>query len=256
MVIGKANVAVEKWDITKIDFIGAIVNAANESLLGGNGVDGAIHKAAGPKLKRYCEKLHGCKVGEAKLSPGFDLPCDYVIHTVGPRWNGGNNNEAELLESCYRSSLEVALENNIKSVAFSSISTGSFGYPLNEAAEIAVRTVVRFLELHPGKFFLIMWAAHSQETADAYQKVMDKVESERFPEVSHKILNIASGKTFWRGIDYYNNDMVLECNIINDIEVEGKVKGSGNNIYDVRLDLEHPKRSTCTCPFAEGTKKA
>ncbi len=256
MVIGKTVVAVGKWDITKIDFVDAIVNAANESLMGGGGVDGAIHKAAGSGLKRYCAKLHGCDVGKAKLSPGFDLPCKYVIHTVGPRWNGGDSNEAELLESCYRSSLELALENNIRSIAFSSISTGSFGYPLDEAAKIAVKAVVRFLDLHPGEINFILWAAHSQKTADAYEKAIDRIESKRPREVSHKILNIASGNSFWRGVDYYKDDMVLECNIINDIEVEGKVKGNGDNIYDVKLDLEHPKRSTCTCPFAEGTKKA
>lgn len=256
MVIGKTSVTVFKCNITKIDFVGAIVNAANESLMGGGGVDGAIHRAAGPKLKRFCAKLNGCNVGEAKLSPGFDLMCDYVIHTVGPQWNGGNSGEADLLESCYRSSLELALENNIRSVAFSSISTGSFGYPLDEAAEIAVKTVVRFVDLHPGMFDFIIWAARSQKTVDAYEKEIDRIEGERPREVCHKILNIASGNSFWRGVDYYKGGMVIECNVINDNKVEGKVKGSGENIYDVRLDLEHPKRSTCSCPFAEGTKRA
>ena len=138
-----------KGDITKLN-VDAIVNAANSSLMGGGGVDGAIHRAGGPAILEACKKIvakqGGCKTGEAVITTGGNLPAKYVIHTVGPVWNGGQKNEAALLASCYRNSLQLAVENKLTSIAFPNISTGIYGYPKKEAAEIAINTVVEFLK--------------------------------------------------------------------------------------------------------------
>ena len=161
-------------DITKVTDVDAIVNAANQSLLGGGGVDGAIHRAAGPELLQECRLLNGCKTGEAKISRGYNLPCQYVIHTVGPVWRGGNYGESQLLANCYRNSLQVAMDNHIRRIAFPSISTGVYGYPVDKAAEVALSTVNEYLKENPDSFDLIEWVLFGYKTYRVYCEAADK----------------------------------------------------------------------------------
>lgn len=157
-------------DITKITNVEAIVNAANTSLLGGGGVDGAIHRAAGPELLEECRMLYGCRTGEAKITGGYRLPCSYVIHTPGPVWRGGGCGEEALLESCYWNSLKIAAEHGIRTLAFPSISTGVYGYPVEKAAHTAVRTVKCFVADYPEKFDRICWVLFDEKTYQAYER--------------------------------------------------------------------------------------
>ncbi len=163
-----------RGDITKINGIEGVVNAANSSLLGGGGVDGAIHKAAGPLLLFECMKLRGCKTGQAKITSAYNMNCDYIIHTVGPIWHGGKWNEDNLLVSCYRNSLTLARDNGIRSLAFPSVSTGVYRFPVKRAAEFAVGEVFRFVNENNGCFDLIEWVLFDDNTFQVYENELIK----------------------------------------------------------------------------------
>ena len=157
-------------DMTKLE-VDAIVNASDEEMSGGGGVDLAIYRAAGPELLEECKKLGGCKTGETKITKGYNLPAKYVIHTVGPVYGQENGNEEKLLAGCYKNCLQLAKENNIKTIAFPAISTGAYGYPKNEAAEIAVKTVQDFCTSDPAGFDEIIFVCFDKETYGIYKKL-------------------------------------------------------------------------------------
>lgn len=154
-------------DITRLD-VDAIVNAANTSLLGGGGVDGAIHRAAGPRLLEACRALHGCETGQAKVTPGFRLPAKWVIHAVGPVWHGGDRGEPQLLENCYRNAFEAALAKGVKTIAFPSISTGAYGYPKRDAARVAIAVMGEYQD----RFEEIIACCYSEQDARLYRELL------------------------------------------------------------------------------------
>jgi O-acetyl-ADP-ribose deacetylase len=164
------DVKVLKCDITELK-VDAIVNTANCSLLGGGGVDGAIHRKAGSGLLEECRKFGGCKTGEAVITNAYNLPCQYVIHTSGPVWHGGNNGEPELLQSCYNNCLELAEENKILTLVFPAISTGVYRYPIREAAKIAVKTVKKWQREFPQK---LIFVAFNNEIFDVYKQILNR----------------------------------------------------------------------------------
>ena len=163
----KSEIEIYKGDITKLE-VDAIVNAANTSLLGGGGVDGAIHRAAGKELLEECKTLNGCKTGEAKITKGYNLPAKYIIHTVGPVWKGGNNNEDNLLANCYKNSLQLAVENGIKAIAFPAISTGVYNFPLERAVKIAILQGRKFLKEND-KIENVVFACFDENTYRCYK---------------------------------------------------------------------------------------
>ena len=160
-------------DITTLK-VDAIVNAANETLLGGGGVDGAIHRAAGPELLEACRAIGGCKTGQAVITKGYNLPAKFVLHTVGPVWKDGNSNEPALLASCYRKCLELAVANNIRSIAFPAISCGAFGFPADEAADVALDTIQSFIDKHgkPEEVFVVCFDSRIKS---AFTQVMNSL---------------------------------------------------------------------------------
>ncbi|HEY7543789.1 MAG TPA: O-acetyl-ADP-ribose deacetylase [Blastocatellia bacterium] len=170
--------AYDRMEITREDITrlatDAIVNAANTSLLGGGGVDGAIHRAAGPDLLHECRLLGGCKTGQAKITGGYRLPAKRIIHTVGPVWRGGANGEPDLLASCYRSSFELAKKHNIRTIAFAAISCGIYGFPATEAAKIAIGETARFLESHP-EIEKVLFVCFTDDVHDAYSEELERV---------------------------------------------------------------------------------
>ncbi|MBU8893945.1 MAG: O-acetyl-ADP-ribose deacetylase [Bacteroidales bacterium] len=162
-----------KGDITKME-VEAIVNAANKSLLGGGGVDGAIHRASGPELLDECRALNGCETGEAKITRSYNLPAKYIIHTVGPVWNGGTKNEPQLLTNCYKNSLQIALDKKLATVAFPNISTGVYGFPKEMAADIAIRTVNNFLN-QSKKIKSVYFVCFDEENYNLYKEKLIKL---------------------------------------------------------------------------------
>ena len=165
-----ARVHILRGDITTLQ-VDAIVNAANTTLLGGGGVDGAIHRAAGPELLAECRTLGGCRPGEAKITRGHRLPARFVIHTVGPIWRGGKHGEAPTLANCYRNSLRLAAENEIKAIAFPAISCGAYGYPIEEAANIALKTTREFLTMSD-EIQKVIFVVSSEDVYDAYRRLL------------------------------------------------------------------------------------
>jgi len=169
----KNRIEITQGDITKMQE-DAIVNAANESLLGGGGVDGAIHRAAGPALLEECRIIGGCPTGEARITKGHQLPAKYVIHTVGPVWHGGNQNEPALLANCYKNSLQLSVEHDVKTIAFPAISTGVYGYPVKAATEIALQVTSAFLQKHPS-LEKVVFVCFGEEVFAIYNELYKKL---------------------------------------------------------------------------------
>ena len=166
----RINISVERSDITTLG-VDVIVNAANRSLLGGGGVDGSIHRAAGPELLAACKDLKGCETGQAKITRGFKLPSKFVIHTVGPVWTGGEKNEASLLSSCYTRSLSLACDHELATIAFPAISTGAYGYPLMKATQIAVESVTNWQSVYPKN---VIFCCFDNQTLNIYEEILQR----------------------------------------------------------------------------------
>ena len=168
--MAKSTIEVLQGDITRLE-VDAIVNAANSSLLGGGGVDGAIHRVAGPELLEECRTLHGCETGEAKITKGYRLPAKHVIHTVGPVYSG-NRNDAEQLAGCYRNTMDLAKANDLHSIAFPAISTGVYGYPKREAAEVAIKALKKWMTENADYDIRVILVGFDRETCEIYREIL------------------------------------------------------------------------------------
>lgn len=227
-------------DITKVE-CDAIVNAANSTLLGGGGVDGAIHKAAGRGLLLECMKLGGCRVGEAKVTKGYNLPCKYVIHTVGPKWKDGSNNEHELLKSCYKNSLELAKKNKCESVAFPLISSGVYGYPMNEAFKVAVDAVAEFLMHNDMLVYIVVYnknalATGSKLFTDIAQYIDDNYVAEHSAYYSRQIDNLGESMPLPQTQFLSNEEKCYTCN--EDIAMSMPVPEDTADLSDIVIMLD------------------
>ena len=204
MKLGKTSICTMQGDITKMSSVDAIVNAANSSLLGGGGVDGAIHAAAGRELLEECRALNGCPTSEARITGAYNIPVKYIIHTVGPKWYGGNRHEAELLADCYKNTLQLAASRRIRKIAFPSISTGIYNYPLSQAADIAVHAIGEYVKDYPNAFDEILFVLRPSTIA-AYDDALNALASELHlaPEETDSTDNVLEKIGFYHEYEEY-----------------------------------------------------
>jgi len=240
-------------DITRME-CDAIVNAANSSLLGGGGVDGAIHRAAGPELLDECRLLGGCKTGEAKITKGYNMKCKYIIHTVGPVWNGGNSNEKALLTSCYRKSLELAEEHNCESIAFPIISSGIYGYPKADAFQVAIDTCAEFLENHDMNIYIVTFDTFFNNIGEELFPDLKEYINKSYKEISgiHADFDELFGNTF-RSMGESFSEMLLrkiDEKGITDVECYKKANIDRRLFSKIRNNPEYCPKKTTVLAFA------
>ncbi len=234
--------AIIRDDITKIN-VDAIVNAANKSLLGGGGVDGTIHRAAGPKLRKECLLLNGCDVGQAKITKGYDLPAKYVIHTVGPEWEGGGFNEEELLANCYKSSIEIAKKYRLKSIAFPLISTGAFRFPIEKALNIATSEIASFLMKNDMIIYLIVYDKASLKISTELFSSIKEYIDDHYVEENTDVSNVRVIKSIidFKSVtdDKFNTDIESTGDDKSKIDIKNKIETEYND--NIRYSVSMPE---------------